>query len=272
MLIFIAGRSDRISSDRYSMLSSGLLIMKKLHRTSKSSAKKTLFSRPLLPSLICSLLLHLTACAFFCNWTISSEEHSQPTRVELIDAPVLREDRQAMSGEGLDHKDGKRTVQPAENRQDSTPTPHYLAAKSDFFQETPHESNDTVPPRFEAEATVSLDSKELKYVSYLSKIKKKIEPLWEYPETAQAIGLQGKLALYFSIVRDGRLDRLELLNSSGHALLDEQALKAIRGAAPYYPLPDRLHISRLNIQATFEYRISPYTMSTFAHAPHEERL
>jgi protein TonB len=117
-----------------------------------------------------------------------------------------------------------------------------------------------------------LDSQELKYVSYLSKIKKKIEPLWQYPEKAQAIGLQGKLALYFSIVRDGRLDRLELLSSSGHSLLDEQALKAIRGAAPYYPLPDRLHISRLNIHATFEYRISPYTMSTFAQSPHEERL
>ena len=66
--------------------------------------------------------------------------------------------------------------------------------------------------------------------------------------------------------------RLELLSSSGHSLLDEQALKAIRGAAPYFPLPDRLHISRLNIQATFEYRISPYTMSTFAPSPHEERL
>ncbi len=246
--------------------------MKKLHRTSKSSAK-TIFSRPLLPSLICSLLLHLTACAFFCNWTISIEEHSQPMRVELIDAPVLREHRQAMSGEGLDHREGTRVVQPAENmQQESTPTPHYLAAKSDFLQETPQARNDTEPPHFEAEATVSLDSQELKYVSYLSKIKKKIEPLWIYPEKAQAIGLQGKLALYFSIVRDGRLDRLELLNSSGHALLDEQALKAIRGAAPYYPLPDRLHISRLNIQATFEYRISPYTMSTFAHAPHEERL
>ena len=193
-------------------------------------------------------------------------------RVELIDAPVHREDRHTMS-EGVDHQGGKRTVHTAKDlHQAGTPAPHYVSAKSDFFQETPHESNDTVPPHFEAEATVSLDSQELKYVSYLTKIKKKIEPLWEYPEKAQAIGLQGKLALYFSIVRDGRLDRLELLSSSGHSLLDEQALKAIRGAAPYFPLPDRLHISRLNIQATFEYRISPYTMSTFAQPPHEERL
>jgi TonB family protein len=247
--------------------------MKKLPRTSQSIVRKPIFSRSLLPSLICSLLLHLTAFAFSCNWTISSEDHSQPILVELIDAPVHREDHHTMGGEGLEQKGGKRTVQTEKDlHRESTPTPHYLSAKSDFFQETSPESDDTVPAHFDTEATVSLDSQELKYVSYLSKIKKKIEPLWQYPEKAQAIGLQGKLALYFSIVRDGRLDRLELLSSSGHSLLDEQALKAIRGAAPYYPLPDRLHISRLNIHATFEYRISPYTMSTFAQSPHEERL
>ena len=247
--------------------------MVKLPRIWQNSVKKPLFSRSLLPYLICSLMLHLTAFAFSCNWTISSEEYSQPMLVELIDAPVHREDRQTISGEGLDHKEGKRVVKTEKDQpRESTPPQHYLSVKSDFSQETPHTRDDIVPPHFETEATVSLDSQERKYVSYLSKIKKKIEPLWEYPEQAQAIGLQGKLALYFSIVRDGRLDRLELLSSSGHSLLDEQALKAIRGAAPYFPLPDRLHISRLNIQATFEYRISPYTMSTFAHAPHEERL
>lgn len=128
------------------------------------------------------------------------------------------------------------------------------------------------PSAFEAEATVSLDSQELKYVSYLSKIKKKIEPRWHYPERAQEIGLQGKLSLYFSIGHDGHLDKLELLNSSGHVLLDDGALKAVRGAAPYHPLPDRLKISRLNIMATFEYRISPYSMSTFCQLPQEESL
>jgi len=247
--------------------------MKKLPRISQNSVKRPIFKRSLLPALICSLLLHLTAFAFSCNWSISSEEHSQPMLVELIDAPVHREDRQTISGDGLDHTGGIRTVHTEkELHRESTPPQHYLSAQSDFLKETPQSSDDTIPSHVETEATVSLDSQELKYVSYLSKIKKKIEPLWEYPEQAQAIGLQGKLALYFSIVRDGRLDRLELLSSSGHSLLDEQALKAIRGAAPYFPLPDRLHISRLNIQATFEYRISPYTMSTFAHAPHEERL
>jgi hypothetical protein len=103
--------------------------MKKLPRTSQSIVRKPIFSRSLLPSLICSLLLHLTAFAFSCNWTISSEDHSQPILVELIDAPVHREDHHTMGGEGLEQKGGKRTVQTEKDlHRESTPTPHYLSA------------------------------------------------------------------------------------------------------------------------------------------------
>jgi len=195
--------------------------------------------------------------------------------VELIDLPLKTEMEQMVRGEkpgekcGVKYGTAKKGVK---NKASNRPT--YLSAKNNFRWMPPGMMKDTKtnPSTFEAEATVSLDSRELKYVSYLSKIKKKIEPRWHYPERAQKIGLQGKLALYFSIVDDGHLDRLELLNSSGHPLLDEEALKAVRGAAPYHPLPDRFKISRLNIMATFEYRISPYSMSTFSQSPQEESL
>ncbi len=179
--------------------------------------------------------------------------------VELIDLPIKTEMEQMVNQEDS-------------GRKDVVKAPTYLSAKSNLPLIPPGEMKDSNTSTLEAEATVSLDSQELKYVSYLNKIKKKIEPKWHYPETAQEIGLQGKLALCFSIIRDGHLDRLELLNSSGHPLLDEGALKAVEGAAPYYPLPDRLKISRLNIMATFEYRISPYSMSTFSQLHQEESL
>lgn len=179
--------------------------------------------------------------------------------VELIDLPIKTEMEQMVNQEDS-------------GRKDVVKAPTSLSAKSNLPLIPPGEMKDSNTSTLEAEATVSLDSQELKYVSYLNKIKKKIEPKWHYPETAQEIGLQGKLALCFSIIRDGHLDRLELLNSSGHPLLDEGALKAVEGAAPYYPLPDRLKISRLNIMATFEYRISPYSMSTFSQLHQEESL
>jgi protein TonB len=223
-----------------------------------------------------SLLTHVTAFAFSYNWNIlSKEKHDQPFLVELIDLPVELDVKQMVKREGSDEKHVRETIKKetrAKNKISDTPT--YLSAKSDRPRTISGEMEDTTSSSssFEAEATVSLDSQELKYVSYLSKIKSKIEPQWHYPERAQSIGLQGKLALCFSIIRDGHLDRIELLSSSGHPLLDKEALKAVRGAAPYYPLPDRLKISRLNILATFEYRISPYSMSKFSQSPEEESL
>lgn len=193
--------------------------------------------------------------------------------VELINLPIKPEAKQKVKQEDPDERYGKKAVKNESGDKNKIPNhPTYLSAKSDSPYTLPSEMKDTNPSTFEEEATISLDSQELKYVSYLSKIKKKIEPKWHYPERAQKIGLQGKLALYFSILRNGHLDRLELLSSSGHLLLDEEALKAVSGAAPYYPLPDRLNITRLNILATFEYRISPYSMSSFSQLPKEENL
>ena len=248
--------------------------MNSLSISSYKLTNTSILSRSMVLSLTCSLLAHLTAFACSYNWNIlPKEKNNPPFMVELIDLPIKTEMEQMVNQEdsgrkdvvkaGMNEKGGKCKIS---NR--ST----YLSAKSNLPLIPPGEMKNSNTATLEAEATISLDSQELKYVSYLNKIKKKIEPKWHYPETAQEIGLQGKLALCFSIIRDGHLDRLELLNSSGHPLLDEGALKAVEGAAPYYPLPDRLKISRLNILATFEYRISPYSMSTFSQLHQEESL
>ena len=235
---------------------------------------RPVLSRSMVASLTFSFLTHVTAFAFSYNLNISpKEKYDQPLLVELIDLPVKPEVKQMAIREGVDVTRGRKAVKKELGVKNKiSDTPAYLSANSDLSQMASNERENATSPSLEAEATVSLDSQELKYVSYLSKIKSKIEPQWHYPEKAQRIGLQGKLALCFSIIRDGHLDRIELLSSSGHPLLDKEALKAVRGAAPYYPLPDRLKISRLNILATFEYRISPYSMSKFSQSPEEESL
>jgi len=251
----------------------------KMNRVSLTSCKfisTSLLSRSMVIALSCSLLAHLTAFACSYNCNILPKEESDPLfMVELIDLPIKTELEQMVKGEDSIEKCSGKDGTNANGGKYKVPNhPTYLSAKNNSPWMPPSKMKDTQinPSAFEAEATVSLDSQELKYVSYLSKIKKKIEPKWHYPEKAQEIGLQGKLSLHFSIGHDGHLDKLKLLNSSGHFLLDEEALKAVRGAAPYHPLPNRLKISRLNIMATFEYRISPYNMSTFCQLPQEERL
>jgi TonB family protein len=236
----------------------------------------SLLSRSMVMSLTLALLAHVTAFAFSYNWDIIAQEKSdQPFLVELLDVPLALDETPAAKPEASErggHHERNRAEPPPGIKGTSASYPTSLVAQNDYPRASSPELHATTSPPGESEATVSLDSMELKYVSYLSSIKKRIEPRWQYPESAQQMGLQGRLALCFSIARDGQLEKLELLSSSGHSLLDDEALNAVRGAAPYYPLPERLHIFRLNILATFEYKISPYSMSRFSQAVQEERL
>ena len=100
---------------------------------------------------------------------------------------------------------------------------------------------------------ISLDTKEAKYVSYFSRIKQQIQRVWVYPSQGIKRTLSGELTLKFEISKDGNLLSLRLINSSGSNILDANAVKAVRGAAPYYPFPITITKKKLSILATFVY-------------------
>jgi protein TonB len=102
-------------------------------------------------------------------------------------------------------------------------------------------------------APVSLNTRDPVYVSYFAKIKQLIESHWEYPELALRYGLQGRLSLEFTIGANGQLERLRLVRSSGSQLLDEEALRAIKSAAPFPPVPRWIKPHPLSISAAMEY-------------------
>jgi protein TonB len=111
-------------------------------------------------------------------------------------------------------------------------------------------------PYLKREDTIMLNTKNSKYTPYSSRIKRKIELAWEYPNKAREEEIQGRLTLIFSILRNGDLAGLQLLQSSGFQVLDNGAFNAVRLAAPYYPIPQTTGVTKLNIIATFEYRVN----------------
>ena len=100
---------------------------------------------------------------------------------------------------------------------------------------------------------VSLNTRDPVYITYFNKIKQLIESQWDYPELALRYGLQGRLSLEFTIGSNGQLERLRLVRSSGSQLLDEEALRAIKAAAPFPPIPPWVKPSPLSISASMEY-------------------
>jgi protein TonB len=108
------------------------------------------------------------------------------------------------------------------------------------------------------EAVVDINTREERFYSYLLHLKRKIEGVWVYPKVAAKSGLGGKLTLEFLIAKDGELMGVNLLDSSGHTILDQYALRAIKSAAPYHPFPARLKAKRLRIRANFVYLTGRY--------------
>lgn len=101
----------------------------------------------------------------------------------------------------------------------------------------------------------SLNAPEIQYISYFAGIKRKIELVWQYPYDAQIAGIQGELLAEFVIGRDGRLASVTLLQGSGQKILDDEAIGAIRKAAPYDPIPKEYAIPDLKIRAHFIYEM-----------------
>ena len=72
-----------------------------------------------------------------------------------------------------------------------------------------------------------------------------------YPDDARREGLSGKLVMDVTMNADGTVRNINILRPSGHAVIDEAAIRIVNLAAPFAPFPseilkdaDILHITR----------------------------
>ncbi len=108
---------------------------------------------------------------------------------------------------------------------------------------------------------LTFDAPELQHRGYMKKLKEKIESIWKYPEEAARRGISGDLYIKFSIHKDGSLGEVELIRTSGYSDFDKAAIKALKDAAPYWPLPDDMKEGELSITGHFIYVFgTPYVM------------
>ena len=102
---------------------------------------------------------------------------------------------------------------------------------------------------------------EFKNRAYMRMLRDRIESIWKYPEEAARRRLTGDLYIKFVIRKNGKLDKVELVRTSGYRELDEAAIQALKRAEPYWPLPENYDKEVLEITGHFIYVIgSPYVM------------
>jgi protein TonB len=99
---------------------------------------------------------------------------------------------------------------------------------------------------------VSASTQEYEFASYMRGWVARVERIGNlnYPDDARRRNLQGQLVMTVAIRRDGTVESIDVVQPSGYPLLDEAAIRTVRLAEPFGPLPqtkekvDVLHITR----------------------------
>jgi TonB family protein len=182
----------------------------------------------LLYSVVISLIIHLAALSLISLMEWRGKRH--PEQVLTIDLSEM-------------FTDSKDKAPPRKAPIPSPPPPS-----------APVKKTITVPQGKIREATVDLNNREQRYRPYLRDVREKIERSWIYPEEASSRKEQGTTVIRFSLADTGELVDTVIIRSSGVPSLDEATLQAIR-TSHFAPIPENFQLSRLNVIATFEYRL-----------------
>ena len=98
--------------------------------------------------------------------------------------------------------------------------------------------------------SISVDSARFPYAYYTNAIVKKIGRYWQWTNEFGRL----KSVVFFRIGRDGSVQEVNLKDSSGDSLFDEQALRAVQLASPFPPLPEGYPDKDLGVYFEFSYK------------------
>jgi len=98
---------------------------------------------------------------------------------------------------------------------------------NDFYQKLPRRK------------FIGARTQEYRFAQYIEDWRVKVERIGNlnYPEQARREQLYGKLQLSVSIRADGSIENIEVSRSSGHRILDAAAMRIVKLAGPFSPLP-----------------------------------
>jgi len=97
--------------------------------------------------------------------------------------------------------------------------------------------------RAAATAGVTKKVMEQHYVkSHFVYIKKIIEKNISYPPMARRMGWQGKVLVSFIVCKDGKVENLQIVESSGYSQLDSNALETVKQVGPFPSPPVRVKL------------------------------
>jgi periplasmic protein TonB len=103
---------------------------------------------------------------------------------------------------------------------------------------------------------IAADTRESEVAVYLDSWRRKIERVGtiNFPDAARRQKLSGQPVIEVTIGADGKLLQTLIRRSSGHAEIDEAAMRILKLAAPYDPFPSALSAKHDQIRIAYEWQ------------------
>ncbi len=102
---------------------------------------------------------------------------------------------------------------------------------------------------------ISANTKEYAYAAYMAAWVARIERIGNlnYPDEARREQLHGQLVLTVALRRDGSVKNIDVIQPSGHKVLDDAAIRIVKLAAPFPAIPANQSVDELYITRTWQF-------------------
>lgn len=98
-----------------------------------------------------------------------------------------------------------------------------------------------------------LNTNDIQFGSFLRRFETSVYGVWRYPQEAALKGIEGVTPVRITFNRNGEIVRIQLLESSGSKLLDDEVLRTLRLIGPVGSLPRNYPRDEFHLIAFFQY-------------------
>jgi protein TonB len=170
---------------------------------------------------------------------ISDDRQFTPEQLAKRVAELEAETRRMQTRLKSDYSVAQPELKKQQSRDDSTGEDLIRKALEIVRLEAQIDKDNNAYQKMPRRTFIGARTREYRFAQYIEDWRIKVERIgnMNYPEEARRKQLYGKLQLSVSIKANGSVENIEVNRSSGHRILDAAAMRIVRLAAPYAPLP-----------------------------------
>ncbi len=95
-----------------------------------------------------------------------------------------------------------------------------------------------------------------KFGSFLRRFESAVYGVWKYPSDAVRMGIEGVTPVRITFNRKGEIEKIEVLESSGSRILDDEVRRTLKALGPVGGFPKAYDKDSFKLIAFFHYGIN----------------